>query len=237
MSAYAITTGRHPDDGVLLALLDGAIASPEDVKAHADSCAVCDDRLAELRRASDLLRASLPPIAMPPGIAARISRPKRRTFTYPILAAASVLLIASVATATPIRHWIIRQFAPPKPEPATTTAPPPVPSASRASGIIASFAATDTLLVIRIDARQQSGILELAAGSGDRISAQAVSGAAAEELMVLPGQLRIVNAASSTADYRVTIPATVRTISVQVAGAQGAIVHNSPGLSRRIPLR
>ena len=237
MSGYAITTGGHPDDGVLLALIDGAVVSPADAKSHAESCDVCTNRISQLRRATDLLRTSLPPVTMPPVVAARIAGPRRRSFTYPVLAAASVLLIASVATATPLRDWIVRQFSPaptvtpPAAEPASSPAP------AKASGIIASFAPTDTLLVIDIATRQRAGTLELTAASGDRISAQAVSGATAEELVVLPGQLRIVNTMTSTADYRVAIPATVRTVSVRVAGSPAVVIQYAAGFSRRIPLR
>jgi hypothetical protein len=156
----------------------------------------------------------------------------------PIAAAATFVVLATVAAAAPpVRHWLARQLSPAS-EPVSVPAPDaPRSAAPRAEGIVASFAPTDTALLMRIDRRQVSGALELVAASGDRITAQAMGEASTAEMMVLPGQLRIANAATSVADYRVAIPPSVRVVRVIVGGEEVALIRNDALLRRRIDLR
>ncbi len=235
MSGYAIITGNseHLTDGMLLAVLDDEAEGADAERAHLSSCRECGNRYALLITASNLLASTLPPVAkvimpMP------VPRPKRWWVGYPAAAAASVLIVASAAAATPpVREWIVRQFS--HPETPAPAAPAPVtpPPAVAGKGMIASFAATDTQLVIRIDRRQSTGDVELVASTSDRISAQVLAGAAAEELIVLPGQLRIANTAGSIAGYRIAIPAFVKSVQLIVDDGKPIIVR-APA---RVPLR
>ena len=119
--------------------------------------------------------------------------------------------------------------------PATVT-PPVTATPSRDAGLVASFAPGDTTLVIRVDRRQRTGTLTLAAAPGDRVSAQTTNGSNGEELFVTPTQIRIANDVGSVADYRITLPASVRVIRVLIAGVE-VTVRNDANLDRRLLLR
>jgi hypothetical protein len=240
MSGYQIVTGDHLADGLLLQLIDQQPEAPADARRHLDACAHCASRLDKLRDAGTLFRSALPDVAMPDIVLARPkSRRAARLMPVPLAVAATLVVLASAAAATPpVRAWIMRYLAP-EPAVATVTTPPstaPVP-ATRSSGIIASFAPTDTSLIIRFDRRQARGTLELTVAGADRISAQAIDGTSAEELFVLPGQLRVVNTTTSVASYRVTVPTSVRTIRVLLGTSEVAVLRTTSGLERRIDLR
>jgi hypothetical protein len=239
MSGYQIVTGDHLEDGLLLQFIDQEPGTPAVAREHLGACAECASRLNKLRDAGTMLRAALPDIAMPNIM---LARPQVRRAAWlmpiPLAAAATLVLLASAAAATPpVRAWIMRHLAPERVI-APTTAPPstqPVPATR--SGIIASFAPTDTALIIRFDRRQARGALELTVAGADRISAQAIEGASAEELFVLPGQLRVANAATSVASYRVTVPTSVRTVRVLIGNKEVVVLQTTSGLERRIDLR
>jgi hypothetical protein len=238
MSGYSITSGGgHLDDAIIMQLLDREPGSPAGAPEHLESCAACADRMGVLRRAAEALSAGLPDVAMPP---LSLVAPRRRAWllSFPMVAAASLVVLASAAAATPpVREWVLRQFAPDAPvTPPPTTTPATTPATSGA-GIVASFAPTDTMFVIRVDRRQAVGAVELSVTAGDRISAQAFGGTAAEELVVLPGQLRVVNTAASVADYRVQVPASVRIVRVFIGDREVAVVRVSADLHRRLDLR
>ena len=238
MTGYMITTGDgHLADAVLMQLLDGEELSPAGARDHLLACDSCSERLGLLRKAGDLLHGSLLDVAMP-DIALRHDGQRRRPWviSFPMAAAATFLIIASAAAATPaVREWILRGISRSTP-PATTPSAPPDATAPIATGVIASFAPTDTVLLIRVERRQRQGGLELDASASDRVSAQAIGGGA-EELVVLPGELRIANTATSSADYRIRIPASVRVVRVVVGGQQVAVVRSSAEMHRRVELR
>jgi hypothetical protein len=240
MSGYQIVTGGHLDDGLLLQLIDQEPGMPADARAHLGACDECASRLSKLRGAGAMLRAALPDIAMP-DIA--LARPKLRRAAWlmpvPLAAAATLVVLASAAAAAPpVRAWIMRHLTAEPPIAPATAPPSPAPEpATRSPGIIASFAPTDTALIIRFDRRQARGTLELTVAGADRISAQAIDGASAEELFVLPGELRVANATTSLASYRVTVPTSVRVIRVLIGTTEAATLRVTSGLERRIDLR
>lgn len=237
MSGFVIAVGDgHLADELLIQLLDGMQSSAE-ARDHLSGCRHCSSRYETLERASSLLHASLPDVPMP-RIDWRASRRRRPwVISVPVAIAATLVVLASAAAATPpIRHWILRQVsgypAPRAPETVTN----PAPSTSQAAGVIASFAPTDSTLVIRFDRTQSRGSIVIEAALGNRVSAQAVGGAP-EEMIVLPGQLRIANTGASTADYRLTVPLSVRVLRVVVGGDEVAVIRTEPRLHRRIDLR
>jgi hypothetical protein len=240
MSGYQIVTGGHLGDAVLMQLIDQEPATPAEAREHLGLCESCAARLKQLREAGGMLRAALLDVAMPRlDFAGAKIRRRIWLMPIPIAAAATLVVLASAAAATlPVRAWIMRHLSP---EPTTSTpVTPPVTTSALVgvkAGIIASFAPTDTSLVIRFDRRQSSGALDLSVTGTDRISAQAIDGAAAEELVVLPGELRVVNAATSVANYRVTIPLSVRAVRVVVGTTEVAVLRVTSGLERRIDLR
>ena len=235
MSGFVIPVGGgHLADELLMQLLDGTSA-PAEARDHLSGCQDCSTRYTALENASALLRASLPDVPMP-RLDLRAARRRRPwVISVPMAAAATFVLLASAAAATPpLRHWILRQVSP---DPAPVVESQPVPVATRAAGVIASFAPSDTTLVIRVDRSQSSGFLEIDAAAGDRVSAQAIGGGATEEMIVLPGQLRIANGRASTADYRITVPLSVRALRVLIDGDDFVVIRTDSILHRRIDLR
>jgi hypothetical protein len=239
MSEVAIDAGeRHLEDGHLLQLLDGESGVPAGARAHVESCAVCRERFGALREAADRLRASLPDVALPDLHLHRRAPVRGWMRTFPAAAAAAILILASAAVAMPpVRQWLARQFDPPTvdsgpaPEPVTPGAP------AVAVGIVASFIPSDTLLTIRVDARQNAGALELKAVEGGKVSAQAIGAAGTEELLLAPSEIRIMNGPSASADYRISIPAHVRAVRIVIGGREGPTIRNVAGLAERVPLQ
>ncbi len=107
-----------------------------------------------------------------------------------------------------------------------------------AMGAIVWFEPPDgSELVVRFDERPAAGSVELARGTDDRAAAQVIARAGSEVLVVLPGELRVRNSRASTADYRVTVPPSVRRIRLHVgshdATARVVDVREEP---RAVPL-
>jgi hypothetical protein len=237
MSGYLVSMGEHLSDGALMELVDGA-SSPAS-REHLIVCDECNARMIGLEKAAALLRASLPDVLMP-NLGLHQERSKRRAtwvIPIPLAIAASVLLLVSAAAATPaVRNWIAHRFAPADPHAVSspskvTTARPP------AVGIVASFVPTDSVLAINIQWPQLSGAVQLVGSSGEKVSAQAVGHIGEEELIVMPAAIQVLNGATSIADYRIIVPASVRTIRVIIAGKETTVVVNDGRLDRRIPLR
>ena len=237
MTAYTITTGEgHLADAELMQLLDGE-STPDAARDHLGACGDCQDRLGRLRKAADLLRASLVDVPMPDLSLSHARARRPWLISLPVAAAATVVILASAAAATPaIRGWILRRMAPPTPSASVPITPPPAPVSTAGGGVIASFVPTDTTLTIRLDRRQTRGAIELMASATRRISVQALGPEVAQEILVLPAALRIVNM-TTAGSYRIALPASVRTVRVIVGGDEVAVVRNEPGLNRRIELR
>lgn len=236
MTGYIVTTGEgHLADGTLMELVDGATSA--EARAHLANCDDCRERFGGLQRAAALLRTSLPDVPMP-DIALRRSTPRRPwLIPVPIAAAATFVVLASAAAATPpVREWIRSRLAGAPPVLAPVSHPPAAPTSAKTAGIVASFVPTDTTLIIRVDRRQAAGAIVLDRGPGERISAQAIGGTSAEGLLVLPGQLHISNAMTSSADYRISVPLSIRVVRVIIDGREVAIVRGE-FVRRRIDLR
>jgi hypothetical protein len=239
MTGYMITTGEgHLADATLVQLLDDEPLWPAGARDHLHSCDGCTERLRRLRKAAGLLHDSLVDVVIPDIQLRREARSRRPlVISLPIAAAATFLILASAAAATPsVRNWILGSISR-SAAPATVSSAPLIAATPVAAGIVASFAPADTVLVIRVERRQSRGVIELDAAPGDRVSAQAIGGTAAEEMVVLPGELRIANATTSTTDYRIRVPASVRIVRVILSGSEVAVVRNQGNLRRRIELR
>ena len=89
-----------------------------------------------------------------------------------------------------------------------------------------------------LDHPQAGGDVLLQVSGVDRVTAQ-ITRSSDETMMVLPSGLRIENRLESRASYRVTLPPTVRSVSLQV-GTGEAVVIDVPAedsWSRRVPLQ
>ena len=156
MSGYQIVTGGHLGDAILMQVLDQEPATPAEAREHLSTCESCSARLNQIRHAGEMLRAALPDVPMPRlDFAGAKTRRRVWLVPIPIAAAATLVLLASAAAATPpVRAWIMRQLSPEPTVSPHETSPVTTPAPAKANGgIIASFAPTDTSLVIRFDRR------------------------------------------------------------------------------------
>jgi hypothetical protein len=229
--------GGHLEDGVLMQLVDGDAAAPAGAREHLAGCAGCANRVSALERAAGVLRASLPDVPMP-----RMALPvvKRRQWVIPIpvAIAATVVALASAAAATPsIRRWVADRLSPAASRGSMVGPTISPPLDARRATVTASFIPTDSVLTIRVARAQTSGAIHLVANTGEKVSAQAVGNIGTEELVVSPTGIGLTNTATSVADYRIAVPASVRSIRLTIAGKEAAVVMNDGHLDRRIPLR
>ncbi len=143
-------------------------------------------------------------------------------------AAAAVLLFAGAATAAvpALRGWVAARWAQVATPGATvrrTALPvsesPAAPLQQR--GAVVSFHPLGDEFVIRFDKPPAGGVLVLSRVAGvastsmsTAASAEIIRGGTTDELVVLPRELRIRNSASSVADYRVVLPASVHSVRI-----------------------
>ncbi|HEY9228501.1 MAG TPA: hypothetical protein VIP11_17740, partial [Gemmatimonadaceae bacterium] len=167
------------------------------------------------------------------------ARNGRKWLPLAMRVAAAIVLAAGAAWASPMRGWIAKQFrsstapvsAPPTETPATTTRPP-----SSASGMVVRFSPSTEELIIRLDTRPTGGTLELSSSTDRQISAQIAAHARGEEMMVLPGELRVLNSPASTADYRVKVSAAVRVVRVIIGSSSSRTVRVTEDMRESIRL-
>jgi hypothetical protein len=224
----------HLDDGQLLEAVDSS--APSAVNAHLRECESCSSRLRELQQAGARASAAierLPVSSLDPRLRTRIlARRDRRPSAFiglPMLAAATILLVASAALASPVRHWITRKLGVSSAPPAIQVPgpdnigprPAPVPAMS------VSFAVTDSVLNVRILRNQAVGGLALTHSESGAVVAQVVANGADEEFLVTPGGLTIRNTDSSRAGYRVAIPDRVHVVRLDIAGRRRTFFTSS----------
>ena len=251
-------TRQHASDGDLVRVIDGELAADDTaLAAHVTDCVECSARLTRLRSISDsigtLLRATdVAPIdagrIRPPFDTVGVARLRRRRravvlWSRPGLrAAAAILLLAGVAAASPAaRRWIADGITRLRGAPATSPSEPRQPSrpAQAAGGSRVWFSPpTGPELVVRFENRPTAGTLALQRIEDDRASVQVVARASGEALLVLPGEVRVRNSGTSVADYRLTLPSTIRRVRVYVGptDAQPMFVDVAAGTARTIDL-
>jgi hypothetical protein len=258
MTIMMTEEARHSTDGELVRLLDDEVGPGDaDVATHLKTCAVCRSRLETLRRRSTLLSEALAAADLGAVDTARLRpqferlragsarhRARRSAWSSVALrAAAAVLLLTGVAAATPARAWILERVARLRgaavkgERPAPAQAPTPRPAAEPSSAVF--FTPASEVLVIRLEARQATGTLEVIAGPEPRSSAQLVGAAAEEAFLVLPSELRIRNTSRSVASYRVVLSAGIRQVRVVTGGgtsAQEVVFDAGPQTRRMITL-
>lgn len=234
------------DDGVLVRYLDGELSASEreGVEQHTGSCADCTERIEALRRRSEALGRLLREVdaawlASPP--AARRGRRRPLLSRRLLAAAATLLVVAAVTVVSPLRAWIVERSralwefvvgsSASEGEDAAGDRAQASPFAS------VSFAPATRTLVIEVAERQDAGTVTVESVETPMVSATIAGGAGPGDLVVLPGRLRIANAASSTASYRVSVPPGIERVEVWVAGAVVVTLRPSqPGERWETPL-
>ncbi len=239
------TTDAHPEDGVLLRLLDGEADAAEQAAAgpHAAACAECRARMDAMARRRDRLAALLartdfpvPAASVPePGVIPLHSRRREAAPARPWLRAAAIILVVLGVgvMASPARAWIGRWIAdawesvtgddaPPAPAPA----PAPVPKAEeQAPAAQVGFVPTGAELSVVVAHPQEAGALTVAAAAGASATAEVVGGTGAADLLVLPAAVHVRNTPGSAAEYRLTLPSSVRRVRVRIGGGRETVVN------------
>ena len=137
-----------------------------------------------------------------------------------MLAAAAVFVAAVVAAASPVRQWIQEHIVRSAPIVAPPSSSRPEVSSPPVSGATVSFATAGPEFTVRLDSVPTAGVLTIVGASGNEVSARVASGAGTggDAMVVLPNELRLRNAVSSRASYRVAMPSVVVRVRVVVAG-------------------
>lgn len=225
------SSNAHVDDGVLLALHDGAGDYVGDAdRAHLAQCAACQARLSVIRSQSAIVRTSLESIDVPPPdtaawrarLAASRHAQQVRRREQSVMKAVALLTIAVAAAAAspPVRRWIVARVSGPAPAPIVTAPRVHADSAPATSGATVSFAPVGGEFTVRLDSVPAAGVLVVERTAAEEISARVVSGGGTggDAMVVLPGELRLRNAATSRASYAVTLPVAVVRLRVIVGG-------------------
>lgn len=241
---------EHLSDGDLVRLLDGELDAEERarVEAHAAGCEACAARLRRLRRRSarlsGILLASDPqappaPVQAPDELALRRASRDRQAHSAPAprpwlrVAAVVVLLLAAGVVASPLRavvaEWLRTQWeriaAPGAGAPAPAAEAPAAPAPERSpAGARVQFTPQGTTFTLDVAVPQGAGSVEVRRAAGTSATAEQTGGGAQAELLVLPSGVRIRNAPGATADYRVTVPASVRTVRVRVGEGRETVL-------------
>lgn len=212
----------HVADGDLVRLMDGACEPTErtQLERHVVACVPCTTRLRALRRQSDLVSRTLAEMDRPATLA-----PERRWRVLRPAVAAALVLIGIGAGVEPVRAWLVQQtnalwsavagVRAPEAE-ATAAAPVQAPAAPGEASV--AFVPAGDVFRLEVGAHQAGGTLVIETAAGDTARATVLGGSEHENLLVLPSGLRIVNGASSSATYRITLPARLRRIVVVVNG-------------------
>lgn len=221
----------HLNEGVLVRFLDAEVSEIErmQVSTHVQQCSECARELGAIETRSRSLVALLERADPTPRVFALTRRqvplPARR---WPVAAAVVLALGAAALAATPVRAWILERWADLRRavgvSPSTPLLQPPATPFDSAGRV--SFLPVSDVLLLHVATRQAEGHLILEGTDLPRVSAEmsAAGTGAGGELVVLPGELRIVNATSSRASYRVALPTRLNQVVVSIDGEAPIVI-------------
>ena len=127
-------------------------------------------------------------------------------------------------------------MSPDRPRPAVEAGAPPEDVVEVSARV--RFEPAGGELSIELASAQDAGRLELRVGDDPTTLVEVLGEAADAELLVLPGGVRVLNSPGESASYRVTVPASVRTVRIFVRDSAVAIVPiDSAATSRTLDLR
>jgi anti-sigma factor RsiW len=216
--------GGHLENGDLIRLLDRECSSEEEerIKRHLRDCVACRQNAAELERLSHLFGLALQRGDVTGDTSAAETRPLRRRWPRKRMLQAAAILLIVAAAASPARAWLVEGWLALRS--LFTEAPAPVqPEREPSIGVaettaVVTFAAVGSDFSLEVVSAQSRGTVVIASGSVPSASARVLGGDGSEELVVLPGGLRILNVATSTASYEIVLPPVVRNIEVRIGG-------------------
>jgi len=222
----------HLDDADLVRYLDGEMDSEAlHADTHLASCVECVRRLAFVKERSDLVTRQLSRATVEPlddqlrlrqraAIAARVATTRRSnrgvTRNPWIRAAAGIVIVAGVAAAAPpVRAWIASHARiGARAEPARISSRGMTPPVSPSE---VYFDVAGSELTVTIDSRQHDGEVVISRADDGRNSASVIGGS--DELVVLPGGIRVRNVASSTSSYLFRLGSGVQRVRLRILDA------------------
>jgi hypothetical protein len=216
--------GGHLENGDLIRLLDRECLPEEEerINRHLRDCVACRQNAAELERLSHQFGLALQQGDATGDTSAAETRPLRRRWSRRRILQAAAILFIIAAAASPARAWLvegwlaIRSLFTEAPAPAPPLEGPAIDVAETTA--VVTFAAVGSDFSLEVISTQSQGTVVIAVDSVPSASARVLGGDGSEELVVLPGGLRILNAAASTASYEIVLPPVVRNIEVRIAG-------------------
>lgn len=235
------------------ARVDRALAADPALAARLEQLRTRAGRLTELLRATDPAPAAPAPVVPGPesagsvidlnaawaarqGVAPHVVRqyrPMPGTLRAAIVAG---MLLAGALLVPPVRAWLSGVLRPAVVDgnPGTPTVRAPAPAAPIDSlGI--TFVTEAASFVIEFAAAPAAGVLTIEWTDGDRVSAERYTAGGGEELQrIRPDLLRVVNGATSSANYRIVVPRSVTTVSVRMPGRADVVRRVSEGGSDRL---
>lgn len=218
----------HLADGDLVRHLDDAGDAVERlaVAGHLETCAECARRLEALAQRSARVETALAATAP---VIPRLPRPRTSRWrrTSAIAAGIALMVLGGAAvTVQPVRAWLVEQtravwatFAGPG-EDASPTLPLDSAEAApvRPTTAAVEFVPSGNSFTVRLESRQRFGDLVLITGPVERATALVIDGTELESVLVVPDGIVVRNAEGSRASYRITVPAVIDSVRIQVAG-------------------
>jgi hypothetical protein len=224
----------HLDDSALLHLVDED-AHPLKIglwREHVHACGECRSRLDRRRVESDRVRAALAELQVPAGFppasavierarAAQVGvtpiHTRRRRGPWPRAAAAIVILLLPLVLVPSVRAALVDWIRQGWESVVGPSSPPPteaLPPTEAGSGFTLRFTPVGSVLRLTIERAQSEGEIVVARGDGADGSL-VVEGEGVEALVTEDG-VRVRNDASSRATLRLTVPAALQELTVQI---------------------
>jgi anti-sigma factor RsiW len=203
------------DDGELIRLLDGECSAEERarIERHLATCAACAQR----RERLDGLAHGVTTALVRGDEPIRSLRAPGRRWRPPAVRAAAVLLLVSVGVATatvpPVRAWLWARWA----DLRGLVAPRATPGMESRGATTVRFVPTTATFTIELVARQDTGVLTIDLSADTLAAATVTPSLRGEDLVVLPGGLRILNRPSDRASYEVRLPRGVSEVRIRIA--------------------
>ena len=220
-------------------------ARERDQARHLEGCAECGQRLALLERRTRRLSTLVAEIDVPAGFRYPALRTARTWSPGGWLRAAAVVLVvlSSLLLVPPVRAWAIgwvsaRWTRITVDRPAAQARPRVLEVPAEPASARVGFAPVGDELAIVVAAEQAGGALILTTTSASEVTFEVVDGTGGETPLVHAGGLRILNAPTSRASYRVALPPSIARIHVRV-GDRPPVPIERVDLSRdrRVELR
>lgn len=232
----------HLQDGELVRLVDGELASEERSAAEAhlracDRCRLARDRIAE-RTATVSGALALMDRDSAPSLPPAAPAPEARSAHWLRAAAIAALIITVGALgSSTVRAWIATRWE---------AVHGPVAKVFESTGdrgpetfgtaVRARFVPRSGAILVRLESRPAGGVLVVETSQDDSGSVLFFAGTD-EGILILPTGLVIQNAPDSRADYRLVVPREVTSITTITGADTLAVLSSGPeGGSWRIPL-